>query len=118
MDTPILTSLTAILTAISSLLDRLTQMLVPPTDTLTTRSSLMGILTAISSPLDRSIQTLLPPEGDIDNLDDNNQDENFLSPVSSTNLSWEMSQDGSDHESSDDFVMSGDSDDESFSSES
>ena len=90
----------------------------PPTDTLTATSSPMAILTAISSPPDRSIQTLLPPEGNIDDLDDNNRDGNFPSPVSSTKIDWEMSEDGSNHESSDDFVMSGDSDADSFSSES
>ena len=39
---------------------------------------------------------------------DNAKDEYYPSPISSTGLKWEFSQDGSDHESSIDFAMSED----------
>jgi len=58
----------------------------------------MAMLTAISSLPDGSTQRLLLLEGVIDDVDDNKRDENFPSPVSYTNLNWELSQDGPDHE--------------------
>jgi len=47
-------------------------------------------------------------------LQDSPREEYYPSPVSSTGLDWKFSQDGSDHESSVDFVMSEHSE-ESFS---
>ena len=70
----------------------------------------------MSAPAGGSPDRVSPPECLNDEVDDSNGDDNYPSPVSSTNLDWECSQDGSDQESSDDFVGSEGSDEESPSS--
>jgi hypothetical protein len=60
----------------------------------------------------------LSPPGlpdDLPPLEDNIGEEYHPSPVSSTGLDWEVSEDASDHESSVDFVMSEHSNEESLS---
>lgn len=83
----------------------------PPSETLTATSSPTAL-----PPTGASTDPASPAVSLNDEVEDNTRDDNYPSPVSSTNLDWELSQDGSDDESSVDFGMTEDSERESFSS--
>jgi len=73
------------------------------------------MVTNTSPPTALSLEILSPPaDAHILSPQDSPREEYYPSPVSSTGLDWKFSQDGSDHESSVDFVMSEHSE-ESFS---
>ena len=74
-----------------------------------------AIVTKSMSPIPILTDFSVPPAQPSDvSLSDNAKDEYFPSPVSSTGLDWEFSQDSSDHESSIDFAMSEDGEDETL----
>ena len=84
-----------------------TDFFAPPGQPTDTSSDKIAILTDSS-----------PPPGQPTHVSpsDNGKEEYYPSPVSSTGLDWEFSQDGSDHESSIDFAMSEHSEDASIPS--
>ena len=84
--------------------------ILPPSETLTASSSPMAL-----PPMGASTDPASPAASLNDEVEDNTRDENYPSPISSTNLDWELSQDGLDDESSVDFGMTEDSEWERFS---
>ena len=88
----------------------------PPLETLAPLSYPTAGSIDMAVPAGGSPDRVSPAECLYDQVDENNGDENYPSPVSFTNLDWEFSQEGSDQDSSDDFVRSEDYEEESSSS--
>lgn len=85
---------------------------VSPIDVLTGSGSHPADMVAESTSPTAVLTALAPPGYSSDlSASDHSKEEYYPSPVSSTGLDWEFSQDGSDHESSVDFMMSEDHED-------